>query len=294
MGEAIFLHQYQTGVFYFGGNMLLNLQRSGNSAIELWASPDTVQAVVEEHLQLLQPATNSDRCLKIASWNAEYLWQHKAAYFLRSYETILEKHHIIALQEISSAALSLISQQTGYSYVVSSSNTRGQAVGFLIHPRLTILSCREHSELTDIYHVRDLRPALEIEVFDSLLGNLTFITVHLKSMLREPLFTRAVRKKQLEKLLATLNQTKQNLMVLGDFNCWLGYTDNISSLTTNGFLLANPHNKQATQMEGARLDGLFYKNLTNLSVNDYCLSNFWQNPSGKSLSDHGLLSWTLS
>ncbi len=262
----------------------------------VWASSNSVLATVNQQLINLPLANLNDQHITLGSWNTEYLWQAKANYFKSSYKQIIKRHHILALQEVSSAGLSTIASVCDYNYFVSSPNSRGQAVGFLAHPRLKITNIHEYSELLDVYGIHDLRPAMQIDVFDPQTQiTLSVITIHLKSMLGGLSFTSLVRKKQLQNLIVAISNKNHPTIILGDFNCFLDVSTDIEPLFNNGFNIANPNNHTSTQLAGGRLDGLFYKNLPDLiAIKRYNIRNFWRaSLAGRSLSDHGLLTWRL-
>jgi hypothetical protein len=285
----------------FGGNMTtLFLEKTITSYFDyqtVWADSNSVLATVNQQLINLPLANINDQHITLGSWNAEYLWQAKANHFMSSYQQIVKRHHILALQEVSIAGLSIIGSACDYNHVVSSVNSRGQAVGFLIHPRFHITNIHEYSELTGVFGIHDLRPALQIDVFDPQSKiTLSIITIHLKSMLGGLAFTSCVRKKQPDNLVMAMGKRKSPTIILGDFNCFLDAAADINPLFNDGFNIANPHNHTSTQLSGGRLDGLFYKNLPEgIAARHYSIRNFWRaSLAGRSLSDHGLLTWKLA
>ncbi len=274
-----------------------NQTNFGFDQFNIWSSPDSVLATVNNQLVNLPMAKASDLPLTLGSWNAEYLWRAKANHFISSYQQIAKRHHLLALQEVSSTGLSITAAACNYNHFVSSPNSRGQAVGFLVHPRLHITDIHEYSELTEIFGIHDLRPALQIDVFDPQTKiTLSVITIHLKSMIGGLAFTSLVRKKQLEKLIGAIRNSKNPTIILGDFNCFIDMSADTEPLLNDGFNITNPHNHTSTQLSGGRLDGMFYKNLSDgLVLKHYNIRNFWRtNLAGRSLSDHGLLTWKLT
>ena len=263
----------------------------------LCADPQLVFQLVKKELTPLAIARANSPEISFASWNAEFLWQAKAKHFIETYTEIISKHHLLALQEVSVQGISLLSKTTGYNYVASQPNSRGQAVGFLVHPRFTINSIVEYSELVAVYGISNLRPALRIDLIDKQSNKaLSVITVHLKSMLGGISHTSIIRHEQLNRLMIALSDSTSPTLIVGDFNCFLDKSDDISPLLNNRFVLANKTNHTSTQICGGRLDGLFYRNLsTNFKPRHYKLHDFWRNGLiGRSLSDHGLLTWTLA
>lgn len=275
---------------------LLLKQNNSFAESHIWSDPQSTLTIVNKLLARLSYANETSHCIKLGSFNAEYLWQTKALHYMASYKEIGARHHLLALQEVSPTAISLIGSALQYKQFVSSSNNRGQSVGFLVHPRLMVINVIEHSQLTNIFNIPNLRPALQLDIFDPL-SNTTFsvINVHLKSMIGGLPFTSMVRQIQLDNLTKALAKIENPTIVLGDFNCLLDLTQDISVLTSQSFILANTYDHTSTQNKGGRLDGLFYKNLPPyLAPRDYTISSFWrQNAAGRSLSDHSLLTWKL-
>jgi len=274
----------------FDSEPILNLNNN-------WSDPELTLEIVNSKLKGLETVALNDHRIIAGSWNAEYLWQAKANHFITSYLQILKRHHILALQEVSAAGLSVLSSASNYNYFVCSPNSRGQAVGFMVHPRFVVTGAQEYMEVANVFNIHDLRPALRIDLEDTITNiQFTMITIHLKSMLGGLPSTSIVRKKQLEKLLISCNDIQNPLIIVGDFNCFLDLSEDISSLIANGFVLANPGNHTSTQKHGGRLDGLMYKNCNaSLVPKHYSIRNFWQaGIAGRSLSDHGMLTWKLT
>jgi exonuclease III len=262
----------------------------------IWADPQLALELVKKELLPLNPALPNSTNISFGSWNTEYLWQAKAKHFIETYAEIASKHHVLALQEVSWPGLAIIAQHTGYNYIVSQPNSRGQAVGFLIHPRFTIKSHCEYSQLMGVYGISNLRPALRVDLIDKQSDmSLSIITVHLKSMLGGVLHTSPIRLEQLKRLMIALENSPTPTLIAGDFNCFLDTSDDINPLLNNGFSMVNRNNHTVTQSSGGRLDGLFYRNLAaQFKPKHYGIRNFWlNNVLGRSISDHGLLTWSL-
>jgi hypothetical protein len=262
-----------------------------------WADPNATFKIVNQKLIGLNPVSFADQDLRLGTWNAEYLNINKAEHFLASYRQIVIRHHLLALQEIDFSGINFMANLCNYNFCISSANSRGQAVGFLIHPRFLVTNTVEYPEITNIFGIHDLRPALRIDLFDRQTKiDLSIITVHLKSMLGGLPRTGPVRKKQLQNLVNTLKDLRNESMILGDFNCFLDSSHDIDPLLNDGFILANPGNHTSTQSHGGRLDGLLHKGFSaNLALKNYNIRNFWRTDfAGRSLSDHGLLTWKLA
>jgi hypothetical protein len=261
--------------------------------------PDAKRVASEVRAKLSNLAKVSDAkdALLIGAWNMLFLNAFKAKYFIDSYREVLSCHHLLAVEEVNFQALSIIGRACGYGYFASTANSRGQAVGFLLHPRLEVLKCVEYPQITGIFGIPDLRPALRLDLYDSVSGQkFTVVVVHLKSMRGGSKITGLVRFRQLQKLAEQIGDATDPTLILGDFNCHLNNTGNISPLIESGFSLFEADDQTATQVMGGRLDGVVQKNLQlALQLSDYSVNNFWSNKIiGGSLSDHALLTWKMS
>lgn len=263
----------------------------------VWSDAAVVLPLVKNHLKHLAPVNALDQKIVFGSWNMEYMWQAKAQHYLDVYKEIISRHHILAVQEATARGLSTIGKACGYNCFSSQPNSRGQAVGFLIHPRFTVSSVCEYPQLINVYGIFDLRPALRLDIIDQQSKlSLSIITLHLKSMRGGLAFTSRVRKRQLEQLSIALGDNQSPTIIAGDFNCFLDLSDDLDPLYKVGYKLNNPNNHTSTQSSGGRLDGLVYKNLPPMiRPGAYNIGDFWRgSPAGHSLSDHGLLSWKLN
>ncbi len=262
----------------------------------IWADPRLTLELIKNELTPQNIALPESAEIFLGSWNTEYLWQAKAEHFIETYALIAAKHHLLALQEVSPSGLLAIGLATGYNHVVSQPNSRGQAVGFLIHPRFDIKQVYEYTALAEVYGIPNLRPALRVDLTDKQSQMpLSIVNVHLKSMIGGLSRTSLVRTEQINRLLLALENSENPTIIAGDFNCFLDTSCDISALLNSGFSLANKKNHTSTQSSGGRLDGLFYKNLkADFKPKHYRVHNFWRHSVlGRSLSDHGLLTWTL-
>ncbi len=260
--------------------------------------PDAKKVASEIRLQLssLAKATDTTNALLIGAWNMLFLDPFKANYFLDTYKEILTCHHLLAVEEVNFQALSIIGRACGYGYFTSTANSRGQAVGFLLHPRLEVIRRVEYPQITGIYDIPDLRPALQLDLYDNVARKrFSVVVVHLKSMRGGEGITGMVRFRQLQKLMEIIGETGEPTLVLGDFNCRLNSTSNTSPLTANGFALFDAEDETSTQAMGGRLDGVFHKNLPpSFRLGDYSVHRFWSSSIiGSTLSDHALLTWKM-
>ncbi len=261
-----------------------------------WSNTQTVLSVVRKRLARLPLVDAIDQKIALGSWNMEYMWQAKAKHYLDVYKEIVLRHHILAVQEATARGLATIGTACGYNYFSSQQNSRGQAVGFLVHPRFIINAVYEYPQLMQVYGIHDLRPALRLDIIDQQSKlPLSIISLHLKSMRGGIAFTGRVRQKQLEQLVIALGDNQNPTIIAGDFNCFMDLSDDLDALLSAGYRLNNPHNHTSTQSCGGRLDGLLYKNLPEkMKPGNYNIRNFWRSLAGKSLSDHGLLTWKLN
>jgi len=255
---------------------------------------DVVAAEVAKSLADM-PGAKTDGDLVLGEWNTEFLNAEKANYFQKTYNEIVARHHIITIEEADQAALAKIAKDSGYNYAVSRENSRGQAVGFLLNPRLKILGTHSYDDVANVYHIPDLRPALRVDLQDTTSGEkFSAIAVHLKSMRGGPDFTAAVRRQQATLLAKDLEPGFKGY-ISGDWNTFLDKTDELNSLFKSGFKLLNPGDTTTTQSMGGRLDGFLVKNMPGTLSNPQ-VRPFFQNPLiTRGLSDHALLStsWKL-
>lgn len=258
--------------------------------------PGLVLTEVQKQLRGLSMAEAAGCPLTIGAWNMEFLNASKSLYFLDSYKEILLRHHLLAVEEVDKAGLEIIANACGYRHFISTPNSRGQSVGFLLHERLRVIGCIEYGALTGVLGIPDLRPALRLDLEDEVNQIRFSVTVvHLKSMRGGIKMTGVVRFQQMLNLMRCLGVVDHFSLVTGDFNCFLDHAHDTSPLTENGYVLSNRWNQSPTHHFGGRLDGLFYANMpANLRLGSYNIRNFWRNSQiGCALSDHGLLTWKL-
>jgi hypothetical protein len=257
-----------------------------------WPRAELILPEVMQRLNGLDKAEPAGSTLTLGAWNMEFLNRLKAEYFLQPYTEIVLRHHLIAVEEVDDQGLGVLGEACGYDQFISTPNSRGQAVGFLVHKRLRVLNCLEYGELTGVMGVPDLRPALRLDLQDEITGEqLSATVVHLKSMRGGILPTSLVRYQQLLKLAQRLYGAPNLSLIMGDFNCFLDHTCDTKPLEASGYTLLNRWDRSATHHFGGRLDGLFYANLpASLRLGNYNIRNFWRSTLiGCSLSDHGLL-----
>lgn len=240
------------------------------------------------------PMATADGNLILGEWNMEFLTGDKAAYFKDSYKQIVPRHHLMFVEEANAEGLGKIAQDNGYNFEISRDNSRGQAVGFLVHPRLKVLGTSTYEEIANVDNIPDLRPAFRVDLQDTATGEkFSAVTVHLKSMRGGPEQTAPVRTEQAQRLATVLGPNFSGI-IAGDWNTFLNNSKELKPLTDAGFKILNPTDATSTQAMGGRLDGFLYKNLPWMMSNPE-VRPFFQNPKiTRGLSDHGLLTTTLT
>ncbi len=232
--------------------------------------------------------------LYIGEWNMEFLTADKARYFQQTYKQIIPKHHLLFVEEVNTGGLKQIAQDTGYNFAISAENSRGQAVGFLVNPRLKVLKTTSIDAVADVHNIPDLRPAFRIDVQDTATGKeLSGVVVHLKSMRGGPDATAAVRTMQAQILARELGPDFKGI-IAGDWNTFLDRTKELDPLKNAGFRIHNAGDKSSTQSMGGRLDGFLYRNLMG-TLGSESNNAFYKNPLiTRGLSDHSLLTTSLN
>jgi len=258
------------------------------------ASPQQVYQEVQKALGSRVLATHSGN-LVLGELNFEFLNGHKAKHFAQAYGIIVSRFHLIFGAELDFTGMQTLGKANGYGYFVSTANSRNQAVGFLVHPRLKVLQKIEYTSVSNVQGIPNLRPAYALELQDITSGyEFWAVVVHLKSMRGGPKATAPVRHQQCQKLVQAL-QGKKPVIIGGDFNAFLNNTTDTQPLTQAGYKLLNPGDSTSTQSMGGRLDGFFFRDLgKGRKLGRYQVWNGWKNKAiGRTLTDHGLLSCRL-
>lgn len=239
------------------------------------------------------PMVKDNGNLVLGAWNMEFLTSDKAKYFTESYKHIIPRHHLMFVEETNFDGLARVAKDNGYNFEVSRENSRGQAVGFLLHPRLKVLNTHTYEEIANVFNISDLRPAFRVDLLDTTSeAKFSAVAVHLKSMRGGEAFTAPVRKEQAKRLANVLGRDFRGI-VAGDWNTYLDRTRELDPLLHAGFKIANPRDTTSTQSMGGRLDGFLHKEIPWLMSNPE-VRPFFNNPKiSGALSDHGLLSTTL-
>lgn len=258
-------------------------------------NPQTVLKEVRKYYEGVSLAGMTGN-LVLGELNVEFGDAAKAKYFRESFVEIVSHLHILAVEEVDSSwvdsMVQYVQQSTGVAYqgFTSVANTRNQAVGILIHPRLTVVKGpTEYMEIATVQGVPDLRPAYRVDLKDKTTGvEFSVTVVHLKSMRGGPAATSAIRYKQLE-ILARLLGPNYSGFVVGDLNFIL--TDKTlkdsEPLKNAGYELFMPGDTTGTHAMGSRIDGWFHKNLAR-KFTAYKVRRFFANPQiTRAFTDHG-------
>jgi len=249
--------------------------------------------VEQEVLRLLgsMPVVGKEGNLVFGELNCEFGNTSKANYYAAAYQAIVERHHLIFLEEVDPGFVHTVGKANGYGHFAGTPNNRGQGVGFLVHPRLRLLGKPiEYPQITGVQGIPELRPAYRLDLEDATSGvKFSAVVVHLKSMRGGPAVTSPVRYQQLD-ILVKLLQGVSPVIISGDFNCFLDNTTDTQPLTNGGYKLVYPNDHTSTQQMGGRLDGYFTYQLTQ-KLGRYQIRPFWKNKQiGRAFTDHGLVS----
>ncbi|MBX9572080.1 MAG: hypothetical protein K2X77_24520 [Candidatus Obscuribacterales bacterium] len=242
-------------------------------------NPQTVLTEIRKYYQGLPPVGMKGN-LVLGEFNAEFGDSSKARYFKDSYIEIASHVHVLGCIEVDAGWVNEVAGYVGYKAFTSTANTRSQAVGFLVHPRLEVVKGPiEYMQVGTVQGVPDLRPAYRLDLRDKTTGEEFSVTVvHLKSMRGGPQATSAIRYKQLDILQKLLGPNYKGF-VFGDMNYIL--TDKTLTdgdpLLKNGFTMLAPNDKTPTQSMGSRIDGWFFKNLSR-QFKLYQVRRFYANP----------------
>jgi hypothetical protein len=263
--------------------------KSGGGHSQPKATPQQVLQVVQTALSGLKPVGKEGN-LVLGEFNVEFGDAGKAAYYAQAYTEILTRHHLMFISETDFNFLQVVGKANGYGYFCSTANNRGQAVGFLVHPRLRVIGKPiEYQQVGTVQGVPNLRPAYRLDLEDSTTGlKFSAVVVHLKSMRGGPAATAPVRYQQCQILQGLLGNDA--VVSAGDWNTFLNNTKDTDPLTNNGHKLVNPGDSTSTQSMGGRLDGYFHANIAGVKLGRYQVRNFWKNKTiGRAFSDHGLV-----
>lgn len=230
--------------------------------------------------------------------NFEFLTGEKAAWFIDALAEIIPLAHIWSLAEVTDAGVKKIAERTGYEYVVSVGNNRGQRVALMWNPgRFKMLGSWSIDEVASVQGVADLRPVIGVDLKDlspdtpPAEQDIWAASGHQKSMRGGEEASGIVR--HLQNQLAADGLKNRGAGALGmDSNSKLATKQGdweTSPLTESGLLLVGPDDHRATQTMGSRLDGLWARGFPHkLLILDQL--NWFEDPAlGRGLTDHGAL-----
>ncbi|MBU6453763.1 MAG: hypothetical protein KGS72_18430 [Cyanobacteria bacterium REEB67] len=265
-----------------GGN------KGGNGSGRQLPNPATIEREVTRMMSAMQPVDNTGNLI-FGEMNFEFGDASKAKFFAGSYKIIFERHHLMFGSELDDGFQQTIANMLpGYKAYTSVENTRHQAVGFVVHPRLKVIgSPISYDDVANVQGVPDLRPAFRLDLEDTATGEqFSAVVVHLKSMRGGPAVSGKVRSQQCAILVKKLGSNFKGL-IAGDWNTFIDRPTDLQPLLNAGWKIIFPNDTQATQSMGSRLDAFLKLNfgpIGNLSVRQ-----FYANPAiTRAFSDHAL------
>lgn len=220
--------------------------------------------------------------------NGEFLDASKANFYLAVWQMIMLTNHVCAWVEVNGDALKVIAAGMGYGHFAAKANSRGQGVGFTLHPRLELLGKPETIwAIANVGNTPDLRPGFRLHVKDKVSGKEYYTeVVHQKSMRGGMNQTAQTRYDQNVEVVKG-NQGLSGVFVGGDWNCFLNTTKDTDPLKQAGYKLVYPNDSTSTQAMGGRLDGLFTYQVAE-KVGHYQVINGWKSKLiGRGVTDHG-------
>jgi hypothetical protein len=254
-------------------------------------NPQVVLAEVQKAFGNV-PFVGNTGPIVLGEQNVEFGNASKANYYAAAYTEVVKRHHLLFIEEADFNFLQTVGKANGYGYFCSQQNSRGQAVGFLVHPRLRKIDLQEWHEIERVQGVPDLRSALVLTLEDTVTKfRFTAIVVHLKSMRGGPAVTDPIRYQQCQILAQKLQAAGLTNVVLGgDWNFFVNTGTCAQPLTQIGAKLVYPNDATSTQAMGGRLDA-FYTYQLACKLGAYKVRNWWKiKVLGRSFADHGLLS----
>lgn len=257
--------------------------------------PKMVHAEVSRMLQGL-PAISLTGNVQIGEFNAEFMDTSKARYFQDTYLEIVSRFDVLFMAEVECGGVAHLAKVSGHAGYCSTANTRNQAVGFLVSPRMKLVNGPiEYTSIANVQGIPDLRPAYRLDLEDTVTGErFSVVALHLKSMRGGPQVTAVVRHKQFALLVQDLGPNFVGL-VGGDLNYKIDdpTTRDADPMVNAGYKLVAPGDNSATQIMGSRIDGFFQKGLKS-SIDYYRVYAYFLNAQLKrSFSDHATLAIEL-
>jgi hypothetical protein len=251
------------------------------------ASAAEAFGVVSQLVECTPHAADTGQLL-MAAHNVQFGNIEKALLYHRAYEYMFSRAHLIFLEEVDPDFCRAAAGAIDYKWYASRVNSRGQGLGFLLHPRLEVIGPPVTLEsIADVHHIPDLRPGFMLHLKDTHSGvQLDALAVHLKSMRGGP-YTHGVRYAQTTALAKLVSD--HPTIVGGDWNFFLNQHEReMAPLQHAGFQLVDPESNLPTQEFGGRLDGFMTRNMP-CTFSNCETFNFWQCLPNRSFSDHGML-----
>lgn len=227
--------------------------------------------------------------LVVGIQNGEFLTASKANFYLDAWAAIAKTAHVLMVVEANAEGLAVIGKAIGYGHYCSKCNSRDQAVGFLIHPRLRLTG--EPVSIWEVANVGaspDLRPGFLLPLQDTASGLEFEVEVkHLKSMRGGEQQTSPIRIRQsVEDARAIKARDGKPVLIGGDLNCKLDTTHDLDPMLKDGFVLIEADSTTATHQMGSRLDGVITYHLEK-TVDGYQVTSWWSDKRiGRALTDH--------
>jgi D-glycero-D-manno-heptose 1,7-bisphosphate phosphatase len=234
--------------------------------------PEEVVSAVVKMLSE-RPSADYRGSLKLTTLNGYHLQVDKAKRLVDSVMAVVLRSHLVFVQETNATAMAFLASVTGWKMNVSHRNSRGQAVGFLYHPRLEpVGDVVYHDYLVKIDGRPEmeatLRPGVQRTVRDTRTDIVfTAINVHTKSNVGGPEATAPIRKEQMIKLVAEIERQGLTgpIVIAGDFNAPVNAntTAEIEPLLAAGFKLIVSKDGRETY-PGGQFDAFFVRGFEDL------------------------------
>ncbi len=255
--------------------------------------PALMDQVISELIAVagLQEADHNGNIV-IAIQNCEFLTKEKALFYLPSWSRIFKNAHVIIMVEVDPEGLAVVADAIGYAHYCCKPNSRGQAVGLMVHPRLAATgSSKIFDKVASVKGIPDLRPVLYQMLADVVSDFKTAAAAaHLKAMRPNEQKSSPVRKLQAEEVgKAIEEQGGEPAIFGGDLNCPLDRTHDLDALFESGGVLVEPDDTTATHQMGSRLDGFVLFNFKHTVSGYNVVQWFSDSRIGRALTDHAFV-----
>jgi hypothetical protein len=256
-------------------------------------SPQDVRERLLSKLEGLRVASEENP-IAIGTWNLEMLTRVKAEFFGDALVEAVIRHHVLYLQEVSQEGVTYLASYSGYKGYFSVENNRHQGLGFLVHPkRIQILRDPiSYDSVAAVKGIPDLRPVFRLDVRDGETGvEWGNSTLHAKSMKGGVLRTKPIRFRQ---NLLTVQELGPDYtgFVGGDFNLFLGESEETLPFEDAGYSRVHPEVNVATQAMGGVLDGFYHRGM-DAHIGQYQVRAWFKEPMMRPFTDHALVTHTF-